>query len=70
MEQIVQLIVNNGLGVASFLALLYFMSNYMTKINTTIEKISDTLVSVEKTLSDLSKRVEKIERKEIKENDN
>lgn len=69
MEQIVQLIVNNGLGVASFLALLYFMSNYMTKINTTIEKISDTLVSVEKTLSDLSKRVEKIERKEIN-NDN
>lgn len=77
MEQAVQIAVNNGLGVVSFLALLYFMNNYMTKINATVEKISQTsektsqtLVTVEKTLSDLSKRVEKIERKETSNNDN
>lgn len=63
MEEITQLIVNNGLGVASFIALIFFMNNYLVKINTVIEKISETLVSVEKSLSDLSARVDKIERK-------
>lgn len=62
MEDLVQLIVNNGLGIASFFALLYFMNNYITKINETIGKICDTLGSIEKNLVDLSNRVEKLER--------
>ena len=62
MEDLVQLVVNNGLGIASFLMLMYFMNNYMIKINTTNEKICNTLTSVEKSLSDLSIRVDKIEK--------
>lgn len=61
MEELGQFIVNNGLGVASFFVLVYFMLNYVTKINETLGKISDTLVSVEKTLNDMTKRVDKIE---------
>lgn len=63
MEDLIQLIVNNGLGIASFGALLYFMDKYMSKINETIRKISDTLVSVEKSLTDLTNRVDEIETK-------
>lgn len=61
MEDIFQLVVNNGLGIASFFALLYFMNNYITKINETIQKICNTLESVDKNLVDLSNRVEKLE---------
>ena len=75
MEELIQLIVNNGLGIGSFLALLYFMDKYLSKINATIEKVSETLVSVEKSLSDLTNRVDKIEnsknkKKEAVKNDN
>ena len=63
MEEIFQVIVNNGLGIGSFLALLYFMDKYLSKINATNEKISETLVSVEKSLTDLTNRVDKIEKK-------
>lgn len=67
MEEIVQLIVNNGLGVASFLALIYFMNSYITKINEILVKISNTLEDVEKSLSQLSLRVERIEKEIDKE---
>ena len=67
MEDIVQLMVNNGLGVASFLALIYFMNSYITKINEILVKISDTLEDVEKSLSQLSLRVERIEKEIDKE---
>lgn len=67
MEEIIQLVVNNGLGVASFLALIYFMNSYITKINEILVKISDTLEDVEKSLSQLSLRVERIEKEIDKE---
>jgi hypothetical protein len=71
MEELLQLIVNNGLGIASFFALLYFMNNYITKINETIQKICNTLESVDKNLVDLSNRVERLERLEKEDsNDN
>lgn len=62
MEDIIQLIVNNGLGIASFGALLYFVDKYLSKMNTLVEHISNTLVEVEKSLSDLNVRVEKLEK--------
>ena len=68
MEELGQFIVNNGLGVASFFVLVYFMLNYVTKINDSLSKISETqskisetLKSVEETLNNITKRVEIIE---------
>lgn len=61
MEELGQFIVNNGLGVASFFVLVYFMINYVTKINDTLGKICDTLVSVENTLNNMTKRVDALE---------
>lgn len=63
MEELVQLIVNNGLGIASFFALIYFMDKYLSKINVTNEEIAQTLVSVKDSLEDLRGRVDKIENK-------
>ena len=63
MEQIINVIVNNGLGVASFLALLIFMYKYMNKMETTLTKISETLTLIQTNLMSLSNRVDEIEDK-------
>lgn len=63
MEEMLQVIVNNGLGIGSFFALLYFMDKYLSKISKTNEEISQTLISVKDSLEDLRNRVDTIEKK-------
>lgn len=63
MEELIQVIVNNGLGIGSFFALLYFMDKYLSKISKTNEEISLTLISVKDSLEDLTNRVNAIENK-------
>ena len=63
MEEIIQVVVNNGLGIGSFFALLYFMEKYLSKISKTNEEISQTLISVKDSLEDLRNRVDTIEKK-------
>lgn len=60
MEDLINLVVNNGLGVASFVALILFIFKYQAKCNDTLDKISTTLTS-------LVIRVERLER--IKKDD-
>ena len=61
MEEVIQVVIDKGLGVASFIALLYFYFNFVNKINDTNEQICKTLESIEKSLSDLTLRVDRIE---------
>lgn len=63
MESIVNVIVNNGIGVGSFIALLYFMNIFITDIKTTTEETTKTLLSIQDSLTSLSDRVDKIEDK-------
>ena len=42
MEQIVNIVVQNGLGVGSFIALLYFMGTSLKDIKETNEEISSS----------------------------
>lgn len=63
MEEMIQVVVNNGLGIGSFFALLYFMEKYLSKISKTNEEISQTLISVKDSLEDLRNRVDTIEKK-------
>lgn len=67
MEQMVNVIVNNGLGVASFLALLIFMYKYMSKMENTLTKISDTLTLVQTNLLSVNNRLDEVEHKLNKE---
>ena len=50
MQDFVQIIVNNGLGVASFIALIYFMSTSLKDMNTNMVAIKDTLVLIQTNL--------------------
>lgn len=63
MEQIIQIVVQNGVGVASFVALLYFMATSLKDIKSTTEEISKTLLLIQNNLSSLQTRVETIENK-------
>ena len=62
MEEIINIIVQNGLGVGSFIAFLFFIFRYDDIQSDTLNKISDTLLQVQITLSSLSERVDNIER--------
>lgn len=63
MEQIIQIVVQNGVGVASFVALLYFMATSLKDIKSTTEEISKTLLLIQNNLTSLQTRVETIENK-------
>lgn len=63
MEQIINIIVQNGVGVGSFIALLYFMNFSLKDIKEAVEDISKTLLLVQGNLTSLQTRIETIENK-------
>lgn len=63
MEQLINLIVNNGLGVASFLALMYFIFYYLKQMKETMEKINNILSGIQINIEQLNNRVIDLEKK-------
>lgn len=63
MEELVNVAVNNGLGICSFLALLYFIFTYVKSLNETMTKISDTMVEMQINMATMTDRIDKIEEK-------
>lgn len=56
MEEIINVCVNNGLGVASFIALIIYIFKYQTKANDTLEKINSSLISLNERVSNLENK--------------
>lgn len=63
MEELINVIVNNGLGVASFIAFIYFINTYMSRMDNTMSEISKTLTLIQGNLITLQSRVDDIENK-------
>lgn len=63
MEQVINIIVQNGLGVGSFIALIFFMYTSLNDIKNSTEEISKTLLMIQTNLTSLQNRVERIEEK-------
>lgn len=63
MEQIINVLMNNGLGFASFIALIYFYMYALKDIKVTNEEISKTLVAIQTNLTTFNARIEVIENK-------
>lgn len=68
MEQIVQVCVNNGLGIASFIALLFFIykdnlrkEEDKQELLDTLKTIKDTMVETKIAIVELNGRIEKLE---------
>lgn len=55
MEEIINVCINNGLGVASFIALIIFIFKYQSKANDTLDNISKTLIELSERISKLEK---------------
>lgn len=63
MEELIKVVVENGLGVASFVALLFFIFKYQDKTNEIMKKMSDTMVQIQINLATITDRIDKIEEK-------
>lgn len=63
MEQIIKACVENGLGIASFIALLYFIFTYVKSLNDTMLKISNTMIQMQINMEKMTDRIDKIEEK-------
>ena len=63
MEELIKVIVDNGLGIGSFLALLYFIFTYVKSLNETMTKISNTMVQMQINMATMTDRIDKIEEK-------
>lgn len=63
MEELFKLIVDNGLGIGSFIALLYFVFTYVKEVNATMTKISDTMIQMQINMETMTDRIDKIEEK-------
>ena len=63
MEEIIRVCIDNGLGICSFIALLYFIFTYVKSLNETMTKISDTMVQMQINMATMTDRIDKIEEK-------
>lgn len=70
MDQLANVLVNNGLGVASFLALIFLGKYILEDIKKSLDNnvkvlndVTDTLQLMNKNLTELSNRVDKLENK-------
>lgn len=63
MEELIKVIVDNGLGIGSFIALLYFIFTYVKSLNETMTKISNTMVEMQINMATMTDRIDKIEEK-------
>lgn len=63
MEELFKLIVDNGLGIGSFIALLYFIFTYVKSLNETMTKISSTMIQMQISMEKMTDRIDKIEEK-------
>ena len=63
MEELIKVIVDNGLGVGSFIFLMFFIFKYQEKQNELMKKISDTMVQMQINLATITDRIDKIEEK-------
>ena len=61
MEEIINLVIQNGLGVASFIVLVYFMDTSLKNMEKTMGDIGTTLVQIQLNLSQLNERVDNLE---------
>ena len=63
MNEIIKVCVENGLGIASFIALLYFIFTYVKSLNDTMTKISNAMIQMQINMEKITDRIDKIEEK-------
>ena len=74
MQDIVNIAVNNGLGIASFIALLYFIMNINKQnnqnqkdLNETLKAVNISMLEIQIAMVKLTERIQEVENKIEKE---
>lgn len=67
MEELINLITNNGIGVICVAFLIYFINTTMKDNNKILDDMQKTLVAINTNLTNLSSRVDLLERNYKKE---
>ena len=67
MEELINLITNNGIGVICVAFLIYFINTTMRDNNKILDDMQKTLVAINVNLTTLSSRVDKLENEHKKE---
>lgn len=69
MEEIIKVVVDNGVAVACFIAFIYFIfadkkesNELFSKTNEVLKQINETLVKMQLNLQQLNDRIEKLEK--------
>lgn len=63
MEELIKLIVDNGIGVVCVGFMIYFINTTMRDNNKILDEMQKTLVAIDTNLTTLSTRVDKLEDK-------
>lgn len=70
MQDIVNVAVNNGLGIASFIALLYFIMNInkqnnqnQKELNETLKAVNGSMLEIQIAMVKLTERIQEVESK-------
>ena len=73
MQDIIKLVVDNGIAVACFIAFIYFIfvdkkesNDLFHATNEVLKNINETLVKMQLNLQQLNDRVEKLEKSELR----
>lgn len=66
MEDMVNIITQNGIGIVCVAFMIYFISTTLKENNKILDEIQKTLVSIQTTLNLLMQRVEDLENKQNK----
>lgn len=56
MQEIIKVCVENGLGISSFIALLYFIFTYIKSLNETMTKILNTMIQMQINMEKMTDR--------------
>ena len=60
MEEIIKAVIDNGLGVGSFLVLTWFMNQIIDKFSNTLNNINETQVKMQINMVELKNEIEKM----------
>lgn len=63
MEELINLITNNGIGVICVAFLIYFINTTMKENNKILDDVQKTLVAINANLTTISARVDNLENK-------
>ena len=70
MEELVNIITQNGIGVVCVGFMIYFISTTLKDNNKVLDEIQKTLVSIQTTLTMMTSRVDTLENTIMKEDNN